>query len=73
VRCANEALLLAVVANRAARRIDPRAQCRFRDDPSFPHRSKQVVLGDNALAVADQVFEKVKNLRLEEDQFLGAP
>src|SRR5262245_19409535 len=37
VRGAKEALLLAAVTDRTARRIDPRAQCRFRDDASMPH------------------------------------
>jgi hypothetical protein len=69
---AKEALLLAAVADRIARRIDPRAQCRFRDDPPLPHRSQQIVLADDALAVADRVFEEVKNLRLEGDQRAAA-
>jgi hypothetical protein len=64
VRCADEALLLPAVADRAARRIDPRAQCRFRDDSSLPNGSKQIVLADDALAGADQVLKEVENLRL---------
>jgi hypothetical protein len=38
VRRANEALLLAVVPERVARRIDPRAQCRLRNDALVPYR-----------------------------------
>jgi hypothetical protein len=68
VRRANEALLLPTVLDRGACRIDPRAQCRFRDDPSLPHGSKQIVFADDAVAVADQVLEEVEDLRLEGDQ-----
>jgi hypothetical protein len=56
VRRANEALLLAAVPDRAARRIDTRAQRRFRDDPPIPHRTQQIILADNPLAVADHVL-----------------
>src|ERR1700720_2396402 len=73
MRGANEALLLAAVADRAARGIDPRAQRRFRDDPRVPHRTQQIVLADDAFAVADRVFEGVENLRLKRDQRPAAP
>src|SRR5262249_31940841 len=53
VRGTKEALLLAAVADCAARRIYPRGQGRFRDDPSVPHGSQQIVLADDALAIAD--------------------
>src|ERR1700724_1209220 len=73
VRCAKEALLLPAVADGAARRIDPSAQGRFRDYAPLPHGSEQVVLADDALAVADRVFEEVENLWLEGDQRRAAP
>ena len=61
------------VADRAARRIDPAAQDRFRDDPPVPHGSQEIVLADDPLAVADRIFEEVENLRLEGDQRSVAP
>src|SRR5262249_60010375 len=70
---ANEALLLAAVADRAARRVDPRAQGRFRDDPPVPHGGEKIVLGNDAVAVADRVLEKVEDLRLERDQRTTTP
>src|ERR1700748_1868786 len=59
VRGANEALPLAAVTDRIARRIDPRTQGRFRDDPPVPHGSQQIVLADYPITVADGVFEEV--------------
>jgi hypothetical protein len=68
VRRANEVLFFPAIADRVARCINPRAQCRFRDDAPVPHGSKQIVLADDALTIADQVFEEIENLRLEGDQ-----
>jgi len=53
----DEAMLLAAVAQRRARRSDPGAQRRFRNDPPIPYNSQQIVLAGQALAVADQVLE----------------
>jgi hypothetical protein len=66
-------LLLSAIADSAARGIDPRAQGRFRDDPSVPHGSEEIVLADDALAIANSVFEEVEDLRLEGDQRPAAP
>src|SRR5438552_15366127 len=73
VRGAKEALLLAVVGDRVARRIDPRAQRRFGDDASVAHGSEQIVLADDALAVAHREFEEVEDLRLAGDPRPAAP
>jgi len=73
VFCANEALFFAAIANRAARRIDPRAQGRFGDDPPVPDGSEQIVLADDALAAADQVFEEIEDLGLQRDQPRSPP
>jgi hypothetical protein len=60
VRCANKALPLPIFAYGTACRIDPRAQVRFGNDAPVPHGGKQIVLADDALAVADEVLEEVK-------------
>jgi hypothetical protein len=57
----------ATVADRA-RGIDPRAQGRFRDNPSIPNRGEKIVLGNDALSAPDGVFEEVENLWLERNQ-----
>jgi hypothetical protein len=64
MRGAEEALLFPAVADRAARGIDPRAQCRFRNDAPVPHGCQQILLSNDALAVADRVLEEVENLGL---------
>ena len=65
VRRANKALFLSGVADRTARRIDPGAQRRLRDDAPAPYGGEQIVLAGDPLTVADQVLEEVENLRLE--------
>ena len=65
VHGANEALRRPAVADRATRRVDPRAHVCFGNDSSVPYGSQQIVLADHLLAIADQVFEEVENLRLE--------
>ena len=39
----------------------------------MPHGSEQIVLADDALAVADRIFEEVEDLRLQRDQRPAAP
>ena len=34
----------------------------------MPNRSDQIVLADHALPVADQVFQKIEDLRLDRNQ-----
>ncbi len=70
---ADQPLRLAAVAHRLARGVDPAGQGRFRDDPPAPNRVQQIVLGDNAVAVADQVHQQVEHLRLQRDRFAAPP
>ena len=54
---ADQALLLAAVTDRMARRIHAGAQRRFRDNASTPDGREQIILADHVLAVAEQVFQ----------------
>lgn len=64
----DEALLLAVIADRASRGVDPAVECRVRDNPSTPHQRNQVVPGDDAIAIFQQMNQQVEHLRLHRDQ-----
>ena len=70
---ADQALLLAAVADRLARGIDAAGQRRIRDDAAPPDRGDQVVLADDAVAILDQVDQQIEHLRLERDQLAAAP
>ena len=51
---ADQALFLAVVADRLADRIDVTGQGRLGNDPSAPHRVQQIILADDVLTVLDR-------------------
>ncbi len=57
-------MLLTAVAERAARGIDPVVQGRLGYDPPAPDVLEQVVLAHHAVAVPDEVQDKVEHLRL---------
>jgi hypothetical protein len=38
-----------------------------------PHGGQQIVLADDALPIADRIFEEVEDLRLKGDQRAAAP
>jgi hypothetical protein len=65
---ADEALLLAVVADGAPRGVDAARERRFGYDAPVPYPSDQVVLADHAVAIADQKSEEVEDLRLDRDE-----
>ena len=58
----DEALLLAAVADRAPGGIDAAGQGRLRHNAAIPNCANQIILADDALAVADQILQKVENL-----------
>jgi hypothetical protein len=62
---ADQPLLRSVVADRCSSRVNAGGERRFRDDSPTPDTCDQVVLGDHAFAVADEVLQKVENLRLD--------
>ena len=63
----DQALTLPVVADGPARRRDAAAERRVGDEAVAPDAVEQLVLGDDAVAVLDQVGEDVEDLRLERD------
>ena len=69
--CPDQALFLAVVANRLACRIDMTGYGCFRNDPAVPYRAKQIILADDALAILHQVNQQVEYLRADRNR-LGA-
>src|SRR5215467_4252877 len=67
----NEPLLLAVVADRVSRGIDPAVQRRVRDDPSSPHQFDEIIAADDAVAAFQQVNQQVEHLRLHRNRFIA--
>ena len=66
-QCFDEALLLAGIADRTSSDIQARCQRRIGHNPPIPDGANEVVFGDDALPVADQVFEQVEYLRRDSD------
>src|SRR5262245_64404512 len=62
---ANQALLLASVAYRPARSIDPAGKRRFGHGSATPDRGQQVVLAHHTFAVINQKQEKIEYLRFD--------
>ena len=69
---ADHDLILAAVADRPARGVDPARQRGFGDDAAIPHRLDQIVLGDDMVAVFDQVNQQIEHLRLDRHAFAAA-
>ena len=69
---ADHDLILAAVADRLARGVDPARQRGFGNDAAIPHRLDQIVLGDDVVAVFDQVNQQIEHLRLDRDAFAAA-
>ena len=44
----------------------------FGDDAAVPHRLDQIVLGDDMVAVFDQMNQQIEHLRLDRDAFAAA-
>src|SRR5262252_3913359 len=59
VQRANEALVVAAVAERTPGCSDAGAQRRLRDDAALPDRIDQLVLADDPLAVANKVNQEI--------------
>ena len=72
VQCADEALVVAAVSQRAPRRADAGAQRRVRNGAALPDRVDQFVLADDAIPIADEMNEQIENLRLDMNDRAGA-
>ena len=68
---ADQPLSLAAVPHRAASGVDAARQRGVRDDAAAPDRCDEVVLADDAVAVAHEMDEQIEDLGLHRDQ-LGA-
>jgi hypothetical protein len=66
----DEALRFAVVAQRPSSRLDPARQRRLADESAAPHRVEQLLFGDAAFAVDDQLRQDVEHLRLDADDLV---
>ena len=62
-KCFDKTLLLAGVADRASDGVQPRRQRRIRYNPTIPNRDYEIVLADDAFAVAHQVDQEVEDFR----------
>ena len=69
---ADHGLILAAVADRPARGVDPARQRGFGDDAAIPHRLDQIVLGDDVVAVFDQMNQEIEHLRLDRHALAAA-
>ena len=70
---ADQALAFTIIADSAARRVDPGRERGFGDDPPGPHRVQHVIAADDVATVANEVFEKVEHLRLHRDDHVAVP
>jgi hypothetical protein len=66
------ALKLAVVTERAAGRLDAAGQRRLTDEATTPDGVEQLLLGHEAVVVADQLRHDVEHLRLDADHVTAA-
>src|SRR5262249_4109172 len=71
--CANQSLLFTAVANRFARGVDAGGQVRLGNETSGPNRVQQVILGDHALSILNQINQQIENLRLDGDLLGTSP
>ena len=55
-----------------AHRVDAAVDRRVRDDAAAPHGSDQIVLADDALAVAEQMQQQIEYLRLDLNDLAAA-
>src|SRR4029077_19507132 len=66
---ADDRLILTAIADGFPRGVDAAGQSRFGDDAAVPDGLHQIVLGDDAVAVLDQVDQQIEHLRLYSDIF----
>src|SRR5437762_12435771 len=64
-QCPDVTLGFAAIANCHARCVEPCCHCRFRHDAVAPDCGAKIVLSNDAAAVTDEIFEEIKDLRLD--------
>jgi len=70
---ADQLLVAPGVPDRLARRVDAAGQRGIRHRTATPDRCDHVILGDNAVATDDEIYEEVEHLRLDRNAFVAAP
>jgi len=70
---ANQPLLFTAVADRFARGVDAGSQVRLRNETSGPNCVQQVILGDHALSILNQINQQIENLRPDGDLLGTSP
>src|SRR5882757_7317301 len=66
-------LFLPAIADSAPRHIHSSRQCGIGDDAAAPDGGNEIVLTDDSLSIADQVFEKIKYLGCNGNYICAAP
>src|SRR5258706_11158522 len=66
-QCFDKALFMAGIADRASSYIQAGRQCRIGHDAAVPNGVDEIIFADDALPVADQVFEQVEHLWCDDD------
>jgi hypothetical protein len=61
----DQLLFLAVVTDRRSRGVDAAGQRRFRYDAPLPHRSNEIILANDAIAILQQIDQQVEYLRFD--------
>jgi hypothetical protein len=66
---ADHGLILAVVADRLSRGIDPAGQCRVGDRTTAPNPLDQIIFGNDMIAALDQIGQQVEYLWFDRQGF----
>jgi hypothetical protein len=72
-KCFDETLSLAGVADRASDGVQPCRQRRISYNPTIPNRVYEIVLADDAIPAADQIFEQIESLWRRRHDIAPAP
>jgi hypothetical protein len=70
---ADQPLFLATVSDRVAHRRNPAADRGFRNNATVPDRANQFIPANNPFAMADEMEQKIEDLRLDRDEIHSAP
>jgi hypothetical protein len=60
----DQALILAIIADRRAGQVDACVQGGLRHKASLPDRGEEIVPADYTLAIADEIDQEIEDLRL---------
>ena len=69
----NDGLRLSGIANGAAGGLDTAGKGRVRDKAALPNAFEQLVTGDQAIAVFDQIMQQIEHLRFDRANVAAMP